>query len=116
MKYSIIGAGTFGTAMAVIASRCGNDVLLWAHDLKVAEGIERDRVNPEYLNSIHLDDRIRATHSLEEAGQFGDLIFMVVPSHYYRQVLSRMEPFVGTGVSVISGTKGIENETLDLMS
>jgi glycerol-3-phosphate dehydrogenase (NAD(P)+) len=91
-------------------------VLLWAHDAKVAEGIERDRRNPEYLNGIDLDDRIRATHSLEEAAQFGDVIFMVVPSHYYRNVLSELQPFVAAGINVISGTKGIENESLDLMS
>jgi len=116
MKYSIIGAGTFGTAMAIVASRCGNDVLLWSHDPEVAEGIERDRKNPAYLSSLDLDRRIRATQSLEEAAQFSDAIFMVVPSHYYREVLSQLKPFVSAGVKVISGTKGIENDTLDRMS
>ncbi|HJT17585.1 MAG TPA: NAD(P)H-dependent glycerol-3-phosphate dehydrogenase [Thermoanaerobaculia bacterium] len=116
MKYSIVGAGTFGTAMAIIASRCGNDVLLWSHDPEVAEGIERDRTNPAYLTGMHLDERIRATHSLEEAAQFGDVIFMVVPSHYYRNVLSQLQPFVAAGVNVVSGTKGIETDTLDPMS
>lgn len=116
MKYSIIGAGTFGTAMAIIASRCGNDVLLWSHDPKVAAGIERERKNPAYLSSLDLDRRIRATHSIEEAAQFSDVIFMVVPSHYYREVLSQLRPFLNAGVNVVSGTKGIENETLDRMS
>src|SRR5579872_2603270 len=116
MKYSIIGAGTFGTAMAIVASRCGNDVLLWSHDPKVAEGIERDRRNPAYLSDLDLDRRIRATHSIEEAAQFSDAIFMVVPSHYYRGVLSQLKPLLNAGVNVVSGTKGIENETLDRMS
>jgi len=116
MKYSIIGAGTFGTAMAIVASRCGNDVLLWSHDPKVAEGIRRDRKNPAYLSSLDLDQRIRATHSIEDAAQFSDVIFMVVPSHHYREVLSQLKPFLNAGVNVVSGTKGIENDTLDRMS
>lgn len=116
MKYSIIGAGTFGTAMAIVASRCGNDVLLWSHDPEVAEGIQRDRKNPAYLSTMELDGRIRATHSLEEAAQFSDLIFMVVPSHYYRGVLSELRAYLPAGVKVLSGTKGIETDTLDSMS
>ena len=114
MKFSIIGAGSFGTAMALVAKRCGNEVLLWAHDPKVAEGIERNRVNPSYLTGFPLE--VRATHSIEEAAAFSDAIFMVVPSHHYRRVLSDLKPHLKGAVSVISGTKGIETETHDRMS
>lgn len=116
MKFSIIGAGSFGTAMAIVASRCGNDVLLWAHDPRVAEGIERQHVNPAYLTGLALDSRIRATHSLRDAAAFSDTIFMIVPSHYYRRILSDLKSHLTKPVNVISGTKGIENETLDRMS
>ena len=114
MKFSIIGAGSFGTAMAIVASRCGNDVLLWAHDAKVAEGIQRERKNPTYLAGFSLE--ARATHSIEEAAEFSETIFMVVPSHHYRRVLSDLKPHLKRDVKVISGTKGIETETLDRMS
>jgi len=115
VKLSIIGAGSFGTSMAIIAARAGHDVLLWAHDPSVAEGIRRGRRNPVYMPAIELDARIGATHSLEEAAAFSDSIFMVVPSHHYRRVLSELAPHVRQ-VDVISGTKGIENESLDTMS
>jgi glycerol-3-phosphate dehydrogenase (NAD(P)+) len=116
MKFSIVGAGTFGTAMAMIASRCGNEVLLWAHDAGVAEGIAKTGRNPSYLAGLPLDGNIRATHSIEEAARFSDTIFMIVPSHYYREVLSKLKPHLTSAVNVLSGTKGIETETLHRMS
>jgi glycerol-3-phosphate dehydrogenase (NAD(P)+) len=116
VKFSIIGAGTFGTAMAMIASRCGNDILLWAHDPAVAEGIAKSGSNPSYLAGLPLDRKIQATHSLEQAAQFSDTIFMIVPSHHYRSVLYDLRPHLKGPVNVLSGTKGIENETLERMS
>jgi glycerol-3-phosphate dehydrogenase (NAD(P)+) len=116
VKFSIIGAGTFGTAMAVVAERCGNEVLLWAHDDHVSEGIAKTGTNPSYLTGIPLDRGIRATHSLAEAAQFSNTIFMIVPSHYYRRVLSDLKPHLTKPVYVLSGTKGIENDTLERMS
>jgi len=114
MKISIIGAGSFGTAMAIIASRCGNDVLLWSHDRKVADGINRNRFNPSYLSEMPID--VPATHSLKAAADFSDVLMMVVPSHYYRNVLTEIAPHLKSSVDVISGTKGIETDTLDRMS
>ena len=116
MKLSIIGAGTFGTAMAIIAARCGHDVLLWAHDPDVAEGIQKTRSNPSYLAGLPLERNIRATHSLAQAAAFSDTIFMIVPSHHYRRVLSDLKSHIQTPVGVLSGTKGIENDTLERMS
>lgn len=116
MKFSIVGAGSFGTAMALIASRCGNEVLLWAHDSRVADAISSSGTNPSYLSGFPLDRNIHATHSLAEAAEFSDMIFMVVPSHHYRRVLSDLAPHLQGPVNVLSGTKGIENETLDRMS
>ncbi len=115
MKFSIIGAGSFGTAMAIIASRCGNEVLLWAHDPRVAEGIAKTGTNPAYLAGARLDG-VRATHSLAEVAAFSDTIFMIVPSHHYREVLSDLKPHLKDRVNVLSGTKGIEIETLQRMS
>jgi len=116
MKIAIIGAGSFGTAMAVVASRSGNDVLLWAHDPKVAETLAVERRNTVYLPKVELDPAIRFTSSLAEAAAFSDLLFMVVPSHHYRRVLDELGAFLTRPVDIISGTKGIENETLKRMS
>jgi glycerol-3-phosphate dehydrogenase (NAD(P)+) len=115
VRISIVGAGSFGTTMAIVAARAGHDVLLWAHDPKVAEGIRHERRNPVYMPGIELDARIGATHSLEETAAFSDALFMVVPSHHYRRVLAGLAPHVKKA-DVVSGTKGIENETLETMS
>lgn len=117
MKISIIGAGAFGTAMAIAAARAGNDVLLWAHDPKVAARMRAEGVNTDYLPGAPLDSRVRATSDLAEAAGFSDTIFMVVPSHHYREVLTNIKAHLGgRPVRVISGTKGIENESLERMS
>jgi glycerol-3-phosphate dehydrogenase (NAD(P)+) len=116
MKISIIGAGSFGTAMAATAARAGNEVVLWAHDPEVAQTIRETRTNPDYLKGIELSERVHATNDLEEAARFSDTQFMVVPSHHYREVLTNLRKHTRDRVKVISGTKGIENESLERMS
>jgi glycerol-3-phosphate dehydrogenase (NAD(P)+) len=116
MRISVIGAGSFGTAMAIAAARAGNEVVLWAHDPDVAATIRETGANPDYLAGMPLSERIHATNDLEEAAAFCDTMFMVVPSHHYREVLTSLRGHVRDRVKVISGTKGIENESLQRMS
>jgi len=116
MKVSVIGAGAFGTAMAAITANCGNEIMLWAHDAKVADAIRTTGTNPSYLPDVWLGSNVRATNDLAEAARFSDTIFMVTPSHHYRRVLSEIAEHIDQPVSVVSGTKGIENETLERMS
>jgi len=116
MKISVIGAGAFGTAMAITAGRAGNEVVLWAHDPDVARTIAESGSNPDYLRGAPLGESVRATSDLEEAAAFSDTLFMVVPSHHYREVLTNLRPHLRGRTRVISGTKGIENDSLDRMS
>ena len=116
MKISIIGAGAFGTAMAATAARAGNEVLIWAHDPEVAEGIRATGLNPNYLAGVRLGEGVRATSDIAEAATFSDTLFMVTPSHHYRQVLGGIAKHSTQPLSIVSGTKGIENETLERMS
>ncbi|HEX6098523.1 MAG TPA: NAD(P)H-dependent glycerol-3-phosphate dehydrogenase [Thermoanaerobaculia bacterium] len=116
MKLSVIGAGAFGTAMAVAAQRAGNEVMLWAHDAAVAKTIAETGANPDYLRGVTLGEGIHPTNDLAEAAAFSETHFMVVPSHHYREVLTNLRSHMKGRVNVISGTKGIENESLDRMS
>lgn len=116
MKLSVIGAGSFGTAMSVVAARNDNDVVLWAHDPKVADAIRETHANPLYLPSIEVPANVRPTSNLREAAMFGDVVFMIVPSHHYRNVLTQLRESLPHPITVISGTKGIENQTLERMS
>jgi len=99
----------------VVAARGDNEVLLWAHDPRVAEGMQSG-ANSFYLPTIALPPNVRPTNDLAEAAQFGDILFMVVPSHHYRRVLGELAPHARPRIRVISGTKGIENQTLERMS
>lgn len=116
MKISVIGAGSFGTAVAAVAAHCGNEIVLWAHDPNVASEINQTGHNPIYLPSIALDQRVRATSSLAEAVAFSDVLFMIVPSHHYRSVLAQIRPHLRREAAIVSATKGIENDTLQRMS
>ena len=116
MKISVIGAGSFGTAMATVAASCGNEVMLWAHDHKVAYAMREQRRNPTYLPDISLPDSVHPTNDLAEAAAYSETIFMVVPSHHYRRILSQVDGHLSRPVRVISGTKGIEIDTLERMS
>src|SRR6185369_4855443 len=116
MKISVIGAGSFGTAMALVAARYGNHVMLWAHDPRVSDEIRTTGVNAVYLPDLPLGEQVTPTSDLAEAAAFSDTIFMVVPSHHFRGVLTQLRPHLAKHVFIISGTKGIENETLERMS
>lgn len=112
MKITVIGAGSWGSALAELAARCGLEVMLWAHDPKIAFAIAETRSNPVYLPMAKFPDSLRVTNSLEEAARFSDTVLMVTPSHHYRTVMSELVPSLPESVRVISATKGIENETL----
>lgn len=116
MKLTVIGAGSFGSALAELAGRCEHEVLLWAHDPKVAESIAQTRSNPYYLPAAQFPSNVAVTNSLREAAEFSDTILMVAPSHHVRNVLGDFAAYLDRPVSVISATKGIENESLLRMS
>ncbi|HEX7192686.1 MAG TPA: NAD(P)H-dependent glycerol-3-phosphate dehydrogenase [Thermoanaerobaculia bacterium] len=116
MKLSVIGAGSFGTAMSVVAARNNNEIVLWAHDPKVAESIRETHTNPFYLPGIEVPANVKPTCDLDEAAAFSDVIFMIVPSHHFRNVLTQIKARIEKPVTVVSGTKGIENERLQRMS
>jgi glycerol-3-phosphate dehydrogenase (NAD(P)+) len=116
LKISVIGAGSFGTALAIIAERCDHEVLLWAHNPRVADVINAWHENPGYLPAVTLSPKITATGDLRRAATFSDTIFMVVPSHHYRAVLSDLAGSLTGPIRVVSATKGIENETLERMA
>jgi glycerol-3-phosphate dehydrogenase (NAD(P)+) len=114
-KAAVIGAGSWGTAVAALTARNAPTVL-WARRAELADEIDRTRVNREYLPGFQLPKRLRATSDLEEAVAGADVVVMGVPSHGFRDVLSRARPHIGPGVPVISLTKGVEQKTLKRMT
>lgn len=114
-KVAVIGAGSWGTAVASIAVR-NAPTWLWARRDDLAAAIDRDHRNPSYLPDLELPRDLRATSSLEEAVSDAEVVVMAVPSHGFRDVLAEAAPFVGNGVPVISLTKGVEQGSLKRMT
>ncbi len=113
---TVIGSGSWGTALALAAARNNNEVRLWARDDKVASDIERTRRNPFYLSDVTLPDNVTATASLGEALTGSQFVVLVVPSHALREMMVKMSEFLTAEMILVSATKGVENQTLMRMS
>ncbi|MEA2900836.1 MAG: glycerol-3-phosphate dehydrogenase [Actinomycetota bacterium] len=116
MRVAVVGAGSWGTAMAAMLS-AKVATTLWARRPELATAIEADRHNPDYLPALHLPPALRATADLAEALDGADVVVMAVPSHGFRTVLTEGRPHIaGTGTPIVSLTKGVEQVALRRMS
>ena len=113
-KIGIVGAGAWGTALAVTAVRAGRQATLWAHEPEVAESIRRDRTNPVYLPGVILE-RFDVTSRLEGLAE-SDALLLVVPSQFLRPVCRQLKSFVRPGLPVVVCAKGIEAGSFAVMS
>ena len=115
MSIGIIGAGGWGTALAVLLCRKHDDVTLWCHSAETLGRIRETGENAVYLPGVRLPDRLHVTRSLETAASGRDLLLCVTPSHFLREVMTRAAPFVAPDAIVACGSKGIEESTLMTM-
>ncbi|WP_447969969.1 NAD(P)H-dependent glycerol-3-phosphate dehydrogenase [Nitrospira sp. M1] len=113
---SVIGAGSWGTALARLLARKGFTVRLWAHEQEVAESIQTTQRNALYLPDFLLPDSLSATGSLAEAVHETDLLLLAVPSHAMHTILEQLRPHMTTPLPITIATKGIEEHSLHLMS
>ena len=115
-KVAVLGAGSWGTALAKLIADKGSDVHLWARRDEVAAQIENDRENRSYLAGFTLPKSLHATSDLEGAVDGASAVLMVVPSHGIRPVLTRLAPVLPESCPVLGAIKGIENDSLKLVS
>jgi glycerol-3-phosphate dehydrogenase (NAD(P)+) len=115
-RVTVLGAGSWGTALAVHLGRVGHDVRLWARDPSLASDIEKRRANAVYLPDISLPDSVTVTDAIAEALFDTELIVSAIPSHGCRAVMRTAAPFVLSRATIVSATKGLESETLLRMS
>jgi glycerol-3-phosphate dehydrogenase (NAD(P)+) len=118
LTYSIavIGAGSWGTALASVCADQEHDVTIWLRDPRIAEEINQRHTNHKYLPEISLSPAIRATTDLEEAVKGKNVILLVVPSHAMRETVKQLRPFLSPETLLIHATKGLELESLKRMS
>lgn len=112
----VVGSGAWGTALGHLMAHQGAEVLAWAYEPEVVEQINLRHENETFLPGFKLPDQYRATGSLEEAVSGKDLVLVVAPSHVLRSVMKEAAAFLAPGTPIVSATKGIENDSLMLMS
>ena len=112
---AVVGAGSWGTAVAALATRHASCVL-WARRAELARAIEAQHRNPEYLPDHPLPGALGCSSELAEVLAGADVIVMAVPSHGFRAILEQAAPHTRPGVPVVSLTKGLEQATLHRMS
>ena len=115
-KIAVIGAGSWGTALARLVSEKHIQVDLWGHSRDHLEDIGRQKENIKYLPGFRLNEYVVPCSDLEKVVGNKQIILMVVPSHVFREVLLEIIPFLADKAIVISATKGIENKTLMTMT
>ncbi|MDP9347730.1 MAG: NAD(P)-dependent glycerol-3-phosphate dehydrogenase, partial [Gemmatimonadota bacterium] len=108
----VVGAGSWGTALANLLARKGIPTTLWAHEPEVAEAIVREHRNPRYLSEVALDPGLRATPDMRKAVEGADVVISVSPSHVVRFVMREAARHMRSDALVVSASKGIEVETL----
>jgi glycerol-3-phosphate dehydrogenase (NAD(P)+) len=115
-RVAVLGAGSWGTALAKLLADQGMRTSLWARREDQAACIRETRHNDAYLPGFELPETLHATSDLEGALDGAEMVVSVVPTHGLRDVLAQAAPLIPRGVPLVSATKGIENETLKLVS
>lgn len=113
---AVLGAGSWGTALAVHLARADHDVRLWARDSQLVDEVLAIGTNERYLPGVVLPPSISPTSSLDEAVSGAKFVVLAVPSHGLRAVVRTAVPSIAPESILVSATKGIEVETLQRMS
>jgi glycerol-3-phosphate dehydrogenase (NAD(P)+) len=116
-RIAVIGAGAWGTGLAVVAGRRGDhEVRLWALEKEVCQAIAQSRTNSVFLTGCPLPDTVRATNDFQSALAGAEVVVSVMPSHHCRRTFEHMAQWLQPQMLFVSATKGIENDTLLRMS
>lgn len=108
---TVLGAGSWGTALAAQVARLGHDTCLWGRDPTTVEAINGRRENPRYLPGVALPAGLRATADFEAAVGAASMLLVVMPSHAFTETLHRLAPLRPGGCGVAWATKGFEPGT-----
>jgi glycerol-3-phosphate dehydrogenase (NAD(P)+) len=116
-EIAVIGAGAWGTGLAIVLGRKGtHGVRLWAHEKEVCESIASRRVNDMFLPGEAIPASVSATGGLEQALAGAEIVVSVMPSQHCRRLFEQMQPYLRPEMIVVTATKGLEESTLLRMS
>ncbi|UTV27913.1 NAD(P)H-dependent glycerol-3-phosphate dehydrogenase [Photobacterium atrarenae] len=108
---TVLGAGSYGTSLAISLARNGANVILWGHDPAHMAQLEMDRANEAFLPGVAFPDSLIISADLEAAVKASRDLLVVVPSHVFGEVLSNVKPFLREDSRICWATKGLEPET-----
>ncbi len=115
-RIGVVGAGSWGTALASLLAEKNHSVDLWAYEEEVCQQIRTQRENTVFLPGIRLPPNLSAHSEMEPVVSGKELILLVVPSHVYRQTVQRMTRLLSAETVLVTASKGIENGTHLTMS
>jgi glycerol-3-phosphate dehydrogenase (NAD(P)+) len=110
-QIAVIGGGSWGTALAVVAARGGHTVALWSRNADVVESINDRRVNSRYLTATSIPANVIATAEMGAALDRATMVLLACPSHAARELLTTMSPLLDQAAFIVSVSKGIEIES-----
>jgi len=113
---AIVGAGSWGTALAIVLAPRFAGVRLWVYEADLADRLRESRENDVYLPGAQLPAHVAVTSDLSQALEGADIVLSVVPSHVVRGLYQRMLPSLNDSMMFVSATKGLENDSLLRMS
>jgi len=116
IRFTVLGAGSWGTTLAMRLSGSGHEVRLWGHDPQRTRALAQRRENATYLPGFRVPDALRVTERLEDALPGAETVLLAVPSHLVRGVLGAAKDAYPPAAPLVIAAKGIEAETLRLMS
>ena len=114
-RISVVGAGAWGTALAITAHRAGRDVLIWARDKSLATRLNTQHENTDYLPGVRLDAAIRASANMSEAAA-ADVLLLAVPAQHLRSIAGELAAVLPRHRPLVICAKGIERGSGALMS
>lgn len=113
---SILGAGSWGTALAILAAKNGCQTLLWGHNSAHMDALSNDKENKRYLPGLELPSSLKISNDLMEAATFSSLILLVVPSHAFKDTLLKLKPFLNGKTKIAWATKGFDIDDGSLLN
>lgn len=116
VKAAVLGAGSWGTALASLLAGNGHETVLWSRGKEVAAAVNARHENPVYLPGLKLNEDLKATSDAEQALAGARLVVAVVPSHAMRETMTAVAPWIEDDAVVVSASKGIEDESCATMT
>lgn len=110
-RVGIIGAGSWGTALAIMAARAGHQVILWSRNDEVVASINSKRANSTYLSEVRVPPNVVATNNVDDAVKDSTLVVFAAPSHSARHLFAEISKTLSQSSTIASASKGIEIES-----